>query len=130
MDHTHNTHRLSRIVPFLRAPLSLVQELLALVLILMHIMDQGLWTLLQLENLQLDFWTRSPLHLVEHTTYIFIFSHSISTIMARSSFSIVLTLLSMENLMCMKETTNGPKVKDILLRKEFQIAVGKSLKES
>jgi hypothetical protein len=30
----------------------------------------------------------------------------------------------------MKETMDGPKVTDILLRKEFQIAVGKALKES
>jgi hypothetical protein len=30
----------------------------------------------------------------------------------------------------MKETSDGPKVTDILLRKEFQIVAGKSLKES
>ena len=38
-------------VPLLLAPLSLVQELLALVLILMHILDRGLLTLLQLDDL-------------------------------------------------------------------------------
>lgn len=40
-------------VPLLLAPLFLVQELLALVLILMHVMDRGLWTLLQLYDLHL-----------------------------------------------------------------------------
>ncbi|GLJ56574.1 hypothetical protein SUGI_1228460 [Cryptomeria japonica] len=39
-------------VPLLLAPLFLVQELRE-VLILMHIMDRGLWTLLQLDDLHL-----------------------------------------------------------------------------
>jgi hypothetical protein len=92
-------------------------------------MDHGLWNLLQLEYLQLYFPMGPPLHLLKRTTYIFIFSHSISTIMARSSFVIVLKVWSVATLMCMSETSDGPKVTNIFARKEFQIAMGKALKE-
>lgn len=50
--------------------------------------------------------------------------------MARFSSALVLTVLSVAALICMGEATDGPKVTDILVSKEFQAAVGKAWKES
>lgn len=50
--------------------------------------------------------------------------------MARFSSALVLTLSCVAALMCMSVATDGPKVTDILVSKEFQVAVGQAWKES
>lgn len=50
--------------------------------------------------------------------------------MARFSSAFALTVLSVAALICMTEATDGPKVTDILVSKDFQAAVGKAWKES